>query len=109
MCWDTEGGYIAYDYFWKPGFIHNTIMTHLNPHTRYYYRYPLLLSHLLRFGSEDSWSEIFEFISPQTDRDSRISIIAFGDSGVAQCQNIKGWCRMFHFNSQLEERASGPT
>lgn len=61
-------------FFKDPGFIHDAVMTDLQPSTQYFYK----------FGSDVSgWSEEFMFISPPaTSPSDEIFVVAYGDMGV---------------------------
>jgi acid phosphatase type 7 len=58
------------------------LITDLAPRTKYFYR----------FGTESSFSEEKHFISYQTDNTAELNFVAFGDSGVAECEGMYGWC-----------------
>jgi len=66
--------------FKDPGFIHDALMTSLQPSTLYFYK----------FGSSESgWSDIYSFTSPQAPGpDTEIFFVAYGDMGVGVPFNI---------------------
>jgi hypothetical protein len=46
-----------------------------------------------RFGSKDSWSETYHFLSPWGHEDNvPFNFIAFGDSGTSYCEEMQGVC-----------------
>jgi hypothetical protein len=90
LCWNTTGGQLSRIYYRDPGWIHNAVMTDLRPYTKYYYRY----------GSDLAWSSEFSFTSAQVEAGpDGINIIAFGDSGVGECDDMFGWCETPSLNT----------
>ena len=60
--------------FIDPGFMHTILLTNLQPSTTYFYR----------VGSdEDGWSSVLSFTNKPADADSEVSVIAYGDMGLA--------------------------
>jgi len=60
------------------------ILQNLSPSTKYFYVY----------GSSDAESDMHSFTSAQTENVEMVQIIAFGDSGVADCEDVSGWCEL---------------
>ncbi|CAF1151600.1 unnamed protein product [Adineta steineri] len=61
--------------FIDPGFMHTILLSDLHPSTMYFYRVG---------NDDDGWSSIYSFTNrPAINEDSEVTVIAFGDMGLA--------------------------